>query len=78
MLIKIDSRLSGDTNDTCRKRQQVNVHPPFVSIDRDALTTGGTSTSVTSLLGLLVATPSEIVGTGVNDQGPLTLLSAHC
>lgn len=48
MLIKIDSRLSGDTNDT----------------------TGGTSTSVTSLLGLLVATPSEVVGTGVNDQGP--------
>jgi hypothetical protein len=33
-------------------------------------TTSRTSTSVTSLLGLLVATLAKVVGTGVNDQGP--------
>lgn len=38
------------------------------------LTAGGTRTSVTGLLGLLVATTAEVISTSVDDQGPLYAL----
>lgn len=38
---------------------------------RDKLTASGTRTSVTGLLGLLVATTAKVISTSVDDQGPL-------
>lgn len=52
----------------------IQVSRYFLSRGRGWLTASRTGTSVTSLLGLLVATTAEVIGTGVDDDGTLQQL----
>jgi hypothetical protein len=59
--------LSRNTNDTCKSVSR-QYHRRLQS---DKLTAGWARTSVTGLLGLLVATLAEVISTGVDDDSAL-------